>query len=290
MIFQPVGTRILSLRKARGLSQSELAARCGIGRERLSNFERGMRRPAPDHLTRLATALGIEESELVRNTDWLPPEEREMLKRASARVSREFFRPYVYVPPRDRDMSTQLRKAMTKYTELTRSLFSLIRKRPDGNASLRVLSTVVAGSALEVIVHLLLLAMGSIVWVAPEPLGFRRHPVVDPRTREGVGSRDVPAYRVDLGGLRCLFIPQVGLACRRATWRVDFLCAVIDPQGAVFWLYVEIDGEGHDGSSDAFRSADIDMPVIRLYEEDILGATLLACLEARIKHHLNLAA
>ena len=117
----------------------------------------------------------------------------------------------------------------------------------------------------------------------PLTLGFRQHPVVDPATRRGVGDCAVPAYRVDLEDLRCLLIPQMGLACRKCTWTVDFLCAVIGRGGAPSWFLVEIDGDGHDSSSDRFREQDIAMPTIRLTEAEVTQGEPLTMLPQQVR-------
>jgi transcriptional regulator with XRE-family HTH domain len=41
------------------LTQEELAARCGLGARTLQNLERGVNRPRPETLQRLATSLGL---------------------------------------------------------------------------------------------------------------------------------------------------------------------------------------------------------------------------------------
>jgi transcriptional regulator with XRE-family HTH domain len=53
-----LGQRLLTCRLAAGLTQAELAARAGIGRNTLSAFERGERRPGRRVLRRLAKVLG----------------------------------------------------------------------------------------------------------------------------------------------------------------------------------------------------------------------------------------
>jgi transcriptional regulator with XRE-family HTH domain len=290
MHFQSIGNRIRKLRTERGLGQLELAQRAGIHNSRLSEFERGTRVPGDAHIEALARALGLEVDSVVRNTDWLSESQRAAVRSRSSRVAREFSRDFAYRPPCDRDMSTQLRKAIARYPEVVYRLVELIRAREDGELQMRMLGTVVAGSSLEAVVHAALLVVGVLVLVAPELLGFRKHPVVNPKTREGVGSQPVPAFRITACGRPCLLIPQVALACRKTTWTVDLLGAVIDPRGRVFWFYVEIDGEGHDPRSDRIKEEDIDLPIIRLSETDIVANTFLPQLEARISGLFALAA
>jgi transcriptional regulator with XRE-family HTH domain len=53
------GQRIRDLRKARGLSQEELAHRAGIHPTYLGGIERGERNPALLNISRVAGALGL---------------------------------------------------------------------------------------------------------------------------------------------------------------------------------------------------------------------------------------
>jgi transcriptional regulator with XRE-family HTH domain len=289
MQFQTIGNRIKALRLEQGLDQRELARMAGLSSARLCEFERGARSPGSEALASIAYALGVDVETLARNTDWLAEEQRARLRSLSSQVVREFSRESSYRPPCDRDMSTQLRKAYAKYPERVRALLDRIRTREDEVMQLRMLSTVVAGSSLEAVVHLALLVLGLLVLVAPEALGFRKHPVVNPKTREGVGDRTVPAYRVTLSGRPCILIPQVSLACRKHAWTVDFLGAIIDSRGHVTWFYIEIDGEGHDRQSDRIKEEDIDLPMIRLDERTILDDNLLLELESRIAGLIRLA-
>ncbi|AZO33555.1 MAG: helix-turn-helix domain-containing protein [Mesorhizobium sp.] len=57
------------LRKAKGLSQEEVAHRAGIDRTYISALERSVYNPSIDVLARLADVLGVEPSELLRRND-----------------------------------------------------------------------------------------------------------------------------------------------------------------------------------------------------------------------------
>lgn len=52
-------------RRARGMSQQQLAERCRIIRSRLSDYERGVITPTPAMCRRLAEALGIDPATLM---------------------------------------------------------------------------------------------------------------------------------------------------------------------------------------------------------------------------------
>lgn len=61
-----VALNLRHLRKAKGFSQEELAHRAGIDRTYVSALERGVYASSVDMLMKLATALGVEEADLVR--------------------------------------------------------------------------------------------------------------------------------------------------------------------------------------------------------------------------------
>ena len=61
-----LGAALRILRAEAGLSQDELAYRAGINRSYLSDVERGVSSPSLDRVARLAIALNVRASELVR--------------------------------------------------------------------------------------------------------------------------------------------------------------------------------------------------------------------------------
>lgn len=65
-LVQVLGTNVRTLRKAKGLSQEELALDAGMKRSYLSDLERGVRNPTVRALGRLAEALAVEPAELLR--------------------------------------------------------------------------------------------------------------------------------------------------------------------------------------------------------------------------------
>lgn len=58
------GNRIKELRRAKGLSQEELAFKAGLHRTYLGGIERGERNPSLKNITAIAEALAITLSEL----------------------------------------------------------------------------------------------------------------------------------------------------------------------------------------------------------------------------------
>ncbi|NNM68382.1 MAG: helix-turn-helix transcriptional regulator [Gallionella sp.] len=60
------GSRLVELRKTREWSQEHLALESGLARSYLGGVERGQRNIAIVNICRLADALGVEPSELLR--------------------------------------------------------------------------------------------------------------------------------------------------------------------------------------------------------------------------------
>lgn len=61
-----VGMAVRTQRKARGLSQERLAFECGLHRTYIGSVERGERNLSLDNIIRIANALGIKPSDLLR--------------------------------------------------------------------------------------------------------------------------------------------------------------------------------------------------------------------------------
>lgn len=60
-----VGSNFARLRRDRGLTQEEVAARSGFSQQYISSLERGWRNPTVITLYELAQALGVSHVELV---------------------------------------------------------------------------------------------------------------------------------------------------------------------------------------------------------------------------------
>ncbi len=61
-----VGRNAARIRKERGLTQEELAERCGLSQQYLSGLEQGRRNPTIVTLYEIASALGVSHVELVK--------------------------------------------------------------------------------------------------------------------------------------------------------------------------------------------------------------------------------
>lgn len=106
-----IGTNIRRLRRARGMTQEQLAERAEIGRHFLSDIETGRRRASVHTLVRLARSLGSSADVILGlrapsghrpDVDYLllkplwqelrevPPEYGRLVVRAARRIARDF--------------------------------------------------------------------------------------------------------------------------------------------------------------------------------------------------------
>jgi transcriptional regulator with XRE-family HTH domain len=67
--LQKIGPYLAAARLERGLSQFELAERCGLAQTQISYFESGRRRPALDQFLRIARALDVSLQRLLSGED-----------------------------------------------------------------------------------------------------------------------------------------------------------------------------------------------------------------------------
>lgn len=75
------GTAIERLRERKGLSREDLARGSGVSYSYLSEVERGLKRPSADVLARLATALDMLPSELLRQIEEMSAKGRGLLRK-----------------------------------------------------------------------------------------------------------------------------------------------------------------------------------------------------------------
>lgn len=70
---EPIGQRLARIRKARGLTQKQVAEKIGIKQVLVSDYERGRLRINADMLARFAVVLGVSADEILGlNQDELP--------------------------------------------------------------------------------------------------------------------------------------------------------------------------------------------------------------------------
>ena len=68
-ILERFGQRVRDLRKARGFSQEAFAGECGLDRTYMGGIERGERNVALRNIKKIAEALGVTMSELMRGCE-----------------------------------------------------------------------------------------------------------------------------------------------------------------------------------------------------------------------------
>lgn len=67
-----IGKRIKELRKKKGISLTELAARSGVSKSYLSNIERDLKKnPSIDVLLKISSVLNVDPYEVIRTKDSL---------------------------------------------------------------------------------------------------------------------------------------------------------------------------------------------------------------------------
>ena len=68
-VVSQLGRNVRTIRLGAGLSQEELAVRAGLKRSYLSDLERGTRNPTVRALGRIADALGVTPSGLLKDPE-----------------------------------------------------------------------------------------------------------------------------------------------------------------------------------------------------------------------------
>ena len=126
-------------------------------------------------------------------------------------------------------------------------------------------------SGLEFVFSLILLDAGAKPgWLSPQHAGFRRHPIVNPLNRTLEGHLSRPA----LGWNDVLLFPQVSMRTRQLTVTLDALLGV-RTNARVRWWDLEIDGAGHDSTSDQHREIALDLPTLRFPEHEVINSSFL---------------
>ncbi len=69
MVCAAFGQQLREVRRARGMSQEDLARRVGLHATVIGRFERGAREPRLKSILRLARGLGVKPGELVEGLD-----------------------------------------------------------------------------------------------------------------------------------------------------------------------------------------------------------------------------
>jgi transcriptional regulator with XRE-family HTH domain len=94
-----VGNRLKRLRKARGLSMRELAAKADVAASFVSRIEAGKASPTIMTLQKLLEALGVEVVDFFQRSDALDPARQVVFKRGDMQILAEFDRRWIFAFP-----------------------------------------------------------------------------------------------------------------------------------------------------------------------------------------------
>ena len=90
MSKKTLADRLREMRKLRGMTQTEVAARAGTSSATISHFETGQREPGPANLKKLADALGVTTDFLLGRTELAPTgPQMQALIRTAARMTQQ---------------------------------------------------------------------------------------------------------------------------------------------------------------------------------------------------------
>ena len=70
LIYKQIGLKVRSLRESLGISQQEIAKRCGLSRPTIVNFEAGRQRISLHELENIARAIGTTPKHIMKGI-WL---------------------------------------------------------------------------------------------------------------------------------------------------------------------------------------------------------------------------
>ena len=242
-------------RQALGLSQTQLAQRCGLSRQFLVRVERGLALPSLEVAQRLEAALGcgpiVSTAHLLSEREWrrdVCPYEFPVVNPACWRMALEDW-PYPIG-------LLQIPERTTRWME----------------------STLACESKLEAYAFFQIAKFDCLPQVSsPHSLGFRGLPIVDALGRV-LGERLLPGLRGHLKDLHFLLWPQVRLKPGRVPFRTDALVLLRRRRNSL-WCILEIDGFGHDPDRDESRTKWLALKDIRLSKYQVenhqAGATFI---------------
>jgi len=173
---------------------------------------------------------------------------------------------------KDRPTRVRYRASRSRYPKLMERFERNIGRRHDLPWVKLYLREACFDSYLELIFSLHLLEAGAQPgWCAPQLMGFTTLPVVDPRDRDIVGHRSRPSLLFN----GWLFFPQVSVLTRKRIMRLDLL-AGRRLRNSVYWLDVEVDGEGHDPNEDWVRTSELPFPIHRVQTRKVVSGEFLS--------------
>ncbi len=259
-MHKPFGIKLMEARLRAGLSQTYIARETGIPQRRLSHFEKLTRFPSHQEITRLVE-FGLvsrptsDEGRAIRSypTRW-------RLKPLTVRRTSE------------RSLKSRIYAARKTYGSEVSVRLRALGSREDRKPKVEFLAQAGLESGIEAFALLSLLAEGArVLWAAPCRAGFRRLPIIDPKSKDVISDAKFPALELTVAGVPAILFPQLTVMVQGAVYRLDGLLGLkLDKKRA--WLNLEIDGGGHISRFDEEREDRLDMLTIRLTESDLRGS------------------
>ena len=249
--------------------------RTRIDRRRLSQMELGKRQPSQEELVRLAELGVLQEF------------------RREPRTNRCFRSRWVQ-PPRacdrqgERPLDARIAAAKKAFPGQIGALLSRLGDNEERGRKMDFLRNACLESGEELRFWLEFCAEGSKVhWLAPCRTGFRKLPILDPKTQEVVSDVRFPGLAFELEGLQILAFPQLTMTARGYTYRLDALLGVMTGGGRA-WINVEVDGAGHVTQFDAERQERLGLLTIRITTDDLRSGEVRKRLAQRLRKVLGL--
>lgn len=263
------GSILARYRKLRGLTQRELGERCALKRDRVSDLEKGRRRPAQEEVELLCRALPEAESHLKatvrlsRGTARKPlPGDLDLCGRVPV--------PAPYIPRAEKPTDIWLGYARKTLPKLHKTLFDRIARRADHSQVLDHLGRTKCDSKVELFHWAHGLADGALLFrQSPARLGLTHLPAVDPDTLEVVTGHPMFGYLWERGLLATATLPQVTLFAERP-YTVDGLALAFQGERRMPCI-VEVDGDGHESRWNKQREKALRLPTLRFTQEQVLS-------------------
>ena len=243
-----------------GLSQEQLAIKCAVPRQRISEYERGVALPDRETSNRISQEIGVKV--LLDQGHILKPGKTNLCA----------IRRYEMREPK-REIWT---RAFVRWREQIQ-----VAKLPE-----RVLAWleqyVPADSVTEAATDLQMIMGGAVCRLAnPHAWGFRRQTIVDDRGM-ALGERRLPCFHWLRDGMECILWPQVNLRPADITFRVDFL-VLVRYGSKIMWCILEVDGSGHRFENDAFRNQQLGLTDIRLSHQEVTNWRVARLVPERLR-------
>lgn len=225
-----------------------------MNRVRLSQLERGIRRPSSTERSGLFNLLQVHP----RTRCSLRPDR--MLRSLINLGKRAVPAPPVYLPPRDRPARVRYLAAYRQWPELVHALTERVKLRSDYDIVQHFCHILPIDSADECLYIIWRLALGAKpALIAPASLGWTPNPILCPMTKNHVGHRPRPCLTEN----DRIEFPQVSFRTPKV-YRVDFLV------WAARWSALEIDGPGHHDATDRERDHALALTTLRLTRPELV--------------------